>query len=247
MKNWLFSTLMLLVLAILILLIYEPLFEKSTSVSTISQAHNADSMQPGVEGTLTFCSDVWAPYVNAQDNGREGYVIDLLREIYEPLGYNVELEIIPWSLCLKAVRSGRTTGVIGTDAEEAPALIFPEETMGVYRPLFYTLSQSKWTYHGIETLNGIRLGVVQDYSYSDEMDAYIEQYRQTDSILLSKGEQPIDLLLNALQEGWLDAFVENQFTIDAFLGNNSEIRQNLRIAGPLTTDDRMYVAFSPED
>jgi polar amino acid transport system substrate-binding protein len=202
-------------------------------------------MQPGIEGSLTFCSDVWPPYVNAQDSGREGYVIDLLREIYEPLGYNVELEIIPWSRCLEAVSSGRTTGVIGADEEEAPDLVFPAETMGAYHPLFYTLSNSKWIYKGIETLHDIRLGVAQDYSYSDEMDAYIEQSRQTDRIMLSKGEQPLDLLLNALHEGRLDAFVEDQFTINAFMGNHSEIKQDLRVAGALTTNDRMYVAFSP--
>lgn len=247
MKYKLSSMLAVLILAVLAVLIYKPLLEQTPSASLLSQAHQTDSLQPGIEGVLTFCSDVWPPYVNVQGLGSEGYVIDLLREIYEPLGYSVEIEIIPWSLCLQSVNSGRTIGVIGTDEDEAPGLVFPEETMGEYHPLFYTLSKSKWTYQGMETLNTVRLGVVQDYSYSDELDAYIEEYRQTDSILLSKGEQPLDLLLKALQAGRIDAFVEDQFTVDALLGNKPEFRQGLRIAGSLKTDENMYVAFSPTD
>lgn len=241
------SILAVLILAVLAMLIYQPLLEKTPSASLSSQPHHTDSLRPGIEGALTFCSDVWPPYVKVQGRGSDGYVIDLLREIYEPLGYSVEIEIIPWSLCLQAVNSGRMIGAIGTDEDEAPGLVFPEETMGAYHPLFYTLSKSKWTYQGRETLNAVRLGVVQDYSYSDELDAYIEEHRQTDSILLSKGEQPLDLLLKVLLSGRIDAFVEDQFTVDALLGNNPEIKQNLRIAGSLTTDERMYVAFSPTD
>ena len=80
MKYKLSSTIAVLILAILVLLIYEPLLENAPSVSMPSHAHQMDSMQPGIEGTLTFCSAVWPPYVNAQGSERAGYVVDLLRD-----------------------------------------------------------------------------------------------------------------------------------------------------------------------
>jgi len=239
------SMLAVLLFAVLVLLIYLPLFEADSSLSISAQVHQMDSMKPGIEGTLTFCSDVWPPYVNAYGSGRKGYVIDLLREIYEPLGYEVNLEILPWSQCLQQVNSGRVTGVIGVDKEKAPGLIFPDETITGYRLSFYTLAQAEWAYQGPETLKGLRLGVVEDYSYPDELDAYIEEYRQTDRILLGRGEQAVALLLTALQAGRLDAFVADPFSVDALLNNKSEAEQNLRKTTPFVTDEKIYVAFGP--
>jgi polar amino acid transport system substrate-binding protein len=183
--------------------------------------------------------------VNEPGNHREGYVVDMLREIYQPLGFKVQLFIVPWSRCLEEVRIGRVTAVIGTDTEEAPDLIFPDATMGVYRPLFYTLAEADWTYHGIDALQEIRLGVVQDYSYSSELDTYIEDYHQTDRLLFAKGEQPMEPLLLALREERIEAFIENEFTVTAYFDDQPGELGLVREAGRLQTDDKMYVAFNP--
>lgn len=247
MEHRLSSMLAVLILAILVLLIYEPLLEIDRSASSAVHTHQTDSMQPGIEGTLSFCSDSRPPYVNLPGGGSEGYFIDLLQEIYEPLGYKVTLEITPWDLCLEAVESGRTTGAIGARRQETPGLVFPVETLGQFRPHFYTLSRSGWTYQGLKTLQAIRLGVLTEHSYSDELDEHIDQFRKTDRITLRKGEQAFELLLNDLQEGRLDALLADPLTVDVFMGKNPEIKQNLRVAGSLTTDERLYVAFSTED
>ncbi len=239
------SILMVLVLAALIFLVYQPVFEPSTLPPVVDESPPADVAGRDRGELLSFCSDVWPPYVNERGSRREGYVVDMLREVYQPLGFKVQLFIVPWSRCLEEVRIGQMTAVIGTDTEEAPELIFPKATMGVYRPLFYTLTEDSWIYPGIDALQKVRLGVVQDYSYSAKLDTYIKDYHQTDRLLFAKGEQPLETLFLALREERIDAFIENEITVNTYLANQPGKLGLIREAGALQADEKMFVAFNP--
>jgi len=245
MKNWLFVTLVVLLLASLVLLVYAPLMFSPAPPSSLTD-HPADTVRLGIEGTLTFCSDICPPYVTPPDGPPRGYAVDLLQAIYEPAGYTVKLVVTPWSRCLQEVQQGHISGVIGTDPDEAPELTFPSEDVGIYRPRFITLRDSQWTYRGLSSLREVRLGVIQGYSYAPDLDHYIQQQAQSERILFSKGESPHEHLFDALNKGKIDVFIENLQTHEAFVRLRSSGNDLLRIAGALPFAHSLFVAFNPQ-
>jgi len=246
MRNWLFVTLVVLLLASLVMLVYAPLMFSPLPPSSL-QAHPADSDHPGMEGSLTFCSDICTPYVNPPGAALRGYALDLLQSIYEPSGYTVNLVVAPWTRCLHEARTGHITGVIGTDPDEAPELTYPRETIGIYRPRFYTLPESRWTYRGLDSLREVRLGVSQGYSYTPELDRYIQQQAQSERVLFSKGERSLEHLFTALNEGQIDVFIQNLQTHEAFSKSRSPGHDPLRTAGVPPGDHPLFVAFNPAE
>ena len=90
MKNWLFAILVLGLLTLLVLLVFAPTFRGGTaSRSSGITPHPTDTTRPGIEGTLTFCSDIWPPYVNDPEQKQRGYSVELLQAIYSPAGFQV--------------------------------------------------------------------------------------------------------------------------------------------------------------
>jgi polar amino acid transport system substrate-binding protein len=247
MKSWLTLILAVLVLVALIFLVYQPVLEPLAPAPVVAERPPADAGTRDLGETLSFCSDVWLPYIYQPGNSRDGYVVDLLRKIYQPLGFDVQFFILPWSRCLDDVRDGRITASIGTETTDAPDFIFPGASMGMFLPLFYTLPETDWAYDGIDSLQGIRLGVVQDYAYSSDLDLFINKYHQTDRLLISKGEAPLEILFQALREKRIDVFVANSVTVNAFLQRDPVRKGLLRMAGQLKLPGILFVAYSPAD
>jgi len=244
MRNWLFVILVVLLLASLVLLVYAPLMF-TPPLPTSLKEHSADSAHPGIEGTLTFCSDICPPYVNPLDEPLRGYAFELLQSIYGPAGYTIDLVVAPRIRCLHEVHEGRITGIIGTSPDEAPELTFPRESIGIFRPRFFTFPESRWTYRGLDSLRDVRLGVSQGYSYAPDLDRYIQQQAQSERLLFSKGESSLEHLFAALRDGKIDVFIENLQTHEAFAKLRSPGKDPLRIAGVLAVDHPLYVAFNP--
>lgn len=246
MKNWLFVTLIVLILTALVLLVYTPIFLAPQSPPPFTSKHPADSTQRGIEGLLTFCTDVSEPFIPVRGETQSGYIPELLRMLYEPVGFQVELVRSPWGRCLSEALKGDMTGVIGTDPSQAASLVFPTEPLDAYRPQFYTLSESPWVYQDLQNLHEIRLGALRDYSYSSLLNAYLTRQGKSERLVFTQGERGLETLLLALHEGKIDAFVANQFTVDAFLKTRAAPKVKLRIAGSLLPKHKLFVAFNPE-
>jgi len=174
MKVWHLIVLVVAVLAALILLIlnsyYAPSLEEAKTLNYVgSTAENRSSLDITPENgrppnILFFCSDPWPPYAGHSHESRQGYIVDVIREIYEPLGYDVRYVNKPWSRCISETRTGKLSALAGADVDEVPDFVFPQETIGVTRPAFFVLKETAWTYQGLDSLATIKLGMIQDYT-----------------------------------------------------------------------------------
>jgi polar amino acid transport system substrate-binding protein len=194
--------------------------------------------------TLTFVSDPWMPYTGTANAADEGYAIDVLREIYEPLGYKVEYVPTPWSQALDDVENGAATALVCCHISEAPRLVYPQSPIAPMYAAFFVRGDSPWGYAGTESLEGIRLGVIQDYTYAAEIDAYIRQHSGTEQIFVARGTDALTRLIVALEEGRIDAFVENRPVGELALRELGIEPEAITIAGGVVAPD-VFVAFSP--
>lgn len=195
---------------------------------------------------LTFCSDPWMPYAGEAGSPKEGYVVDLLRAIFTPQGFEVRYQTYPWSRCIEETRQGQVLGILCAERQEAPDFTFPQEPVGVNQPAFFTRPGSDWTFTGIPSLEMIRLGAVQDYFYADDLEEYIRLHRESDRLILTKGTDALEHLFALLADGSIEALVENALVV-RYHQALATAPIPLREAGSIAGGGFLFVAFSPRD
>ena len=115
---------------------------------------------------LRITANVWPPYVDDQISGN-GVAIALVTEALERAGYEVQLGIEPWPKALEATQDGQYDIVCSlwlTD-DRAATLAFSEAYIENHIK-FIKRSNSDLQYHDRKDLDGLRIGIVNDYAYS---------------------------------------------------------------------------------
>ena len=78
---------------------------------------------------LRIRADSWMPFNGDPASEKPGYVVEVLREIFGPLGIKVDYQIMPWASALKAAEAGEIDGVIGANKKEAVNLVTGTESI----------------------------------------------------------------------------------------------------------------------
>ena len=121
---------------------------------------------PASADTLKITANVWPPYVDDKMSGN-GVAIALVTEALARAGYPSELVLEPWPRALEATKAGQYDVICSlwhTDARSA-TLAFSEPYME-NQIKFIKRSDSDIQYYDRDDLNGLRIGVVNDYAYS---------------------------------------------------------------------------------
>lgn len=195
--------------------------------------------------TITIRSDSWPPYNDDPKDPKAGYMIEVMKAIYEPLGHKIDYRLMSWDDSLKNVQKGKFNAVVGAAREDAEGFIFPEETFGGSKNTFFVLKTSNWVYSDPASIKQVRLGAIEDYSYSETIDEYIKANRKNGKVVFTRGEEALQLLINRLQTGKVDAIVEDASVMFfALLKMKIPLGEIKAVGSPNDTQD-IYVAFSP--
>ncbi|MFP6848836.1 MAG: transporter substrate-binding domain-containing protein [Pseudomonas sp.] len=195
--------------------------------------------------TLVIAGDVWCP-INCQPGAeRPGIFVELAQQIFAESGVEVHYQALNWARALQLVRRGEVNAAIGAGVEDAADFIFSATPVTLSRNCFYTRQDSTWLFTGPESLAQQRLGVINDYSYGDQLNAYIERYRhRSDRIQVAAGDRALELSIRKLRLGRVDTVLENAWVIQALLARQARVGE-LREAGCRVPDVPIYLAFSP--
>lgn len=196
--------------------------------------------------TLSVRSDSWPPYNAEPKSPKPGYMIQVLWEIFKPQGYVVDYDILSWAESLDAVREGKFNAVVGAAKDDAPDFIFPQETFGLSDTAFFVKKGSAWRYDGPSSYKKVKIGVIESYSYNEEVDAYLES-SSGDNVFVATGDNPLLQLIQMLRSGEIDVVVEDSNVMfDALVDNNIALGE-ITPAGRGDEISDLYVAFSPAD
>jgi polar amino acid transport system substrate-binding protein len=224
----------------------------SLSLAALAAAAPADAAPAGDRAAppaprlVTICSDPWMPYAGEAGPGAdEGYVIALARAALGRSGHQVRYVVVPWSRCIADVQAGRWDAIAGVDEREVPDLHYPAEPAGETRPSFFTRADSTWTYQGLASLEGIRLGAIQGYAYADEVDGWIKAHHDDRHLFLAAGTEPLRRLFEMLDAGRVDAIIESPL-VAAWTARRlgRPAGHPLREAGVVGAQVPIYLAFS---
>lgn len=106
---------------------------------------------------------------------------------------------------------------------------------------FFIKAESSWKYEGIDSLKAIKLGVVKDYAYSEEVDSYITA--NPSGINAFSGDDALDKGIKLLIADRIGAFIDDDIVVPEFLKKTDQTSK-VKVASCLEPDS-IYIAFSP--
>jgi polar amino acid transport system substrate-binding protein len=197
--------------------------------------------------TVSLRADNWYPLNGNPADAKPGYVIEILKAVFEKDGGKVDYSIMPWKRAVGEVEKGAVDGVIGALKSDTPEFIFPEEPIGISENACFVKKGSPWTYSSLESLKDHRLGIVNGYSYSDKLDEYIKQ-NQGNARLIdeSSGDNADEQAIRKLQAGRIDTFVEVRMVFWAQVTRLGLKTEDFAEAGLVSQAEPLYVSFSPK-
>ena len=192
--------------------------------------------------TLRFRADTWMPVNGDATSDQPGYAVEVLRAIFTKQGIMVDYQTMPWPDALRAADDGTVDGVIGASRKEASRLILPEEVIGVARFGLYVRQANPWTFSGLGSLQGVRLGAIDGYAYWEALDEYVQTHHAPDVVLFT-GETPLKDGLAMLSNGAIDVMSEN-VSVFTWAARNEWLQPSAFRLAYVHPGDDAFVAFA---
>jgi len=193
---------------------------------------------------VSLRADVWFPHNGEPASATPGYMIEIAKEIFGAAGIQVNYENMPWERALQITRAGQNDCVVGAAKGDAPDFIFPDEPQGSDQSFAFVKKGAAWRYSGIASFSSVKLGVVEGYSYTTEVDEYIKANKSSGKVQSVAGETPLEQNMRKLLAGRIDAIVESR---PVFLAMAKKLQLDGKFdeAGNVGEPSELYIACSP--
>lgn len=180
-------------------------------------------------------SNNWAPYFDLTDGTAKGLSVDIITEALKSQGYDLEIKVIPWARALKGVIDAQYD--ILPDAwytkERAKNLNFSNHYF-VNRIKVISRIDDTFVFEDIKSLSKKRIGVIRDYSYSQEFNDFTEVLKVPTNSL----EQSLRLLLEKKVDGIL---ADEKVFLD-LIKDRPEIITSIKISKNDLDQSKLFVA-----
>lgn len=190
-----------------------------------------------------FCPYLCNPEM---EDGKEGYVAEIIRSIYGDAGYQVQFHWVPYVRGIKMTESGQYDGMPMLNAFSSQKIPMSDESVGVLNQNFYVKKGDPWRYGGIGSLEDIVVGSIIGYNYSvldPQYESYLRKHRHSEKVVYTAGEDATLINLKKLLAGRIRTFNECSDRVD-YLAAKAGFIDKLGVAGSLGALDN-YLGFSP--
>jgi len=201
---------------------------------------------PAFGDEITIRADIYCPYNCEPQSEKPGLLIEIVKYAFEKAGHTVQYEILNWSRAVLETRKGKYNAIVGAYKGDAPDFVFPENGLAISQVCFYVKKENTWEFDGINSLSKVSIGVINDYSYGELLDKYIEEHKKDpERVQVNAGNDALEKNLSKLIKDRITVVVEDQAVMGYLLkkmGQSDAVRK----AGCLEAQN-IYVAFSPEN
>lgn len=223
----------------------------SSATAPESEAENTALAEPENKGvssekSIIVVADPWCPHNCKAGAAKEGYMIDIAREAMAEAGYTLEYRNFSWARALRMTRNGSFHAVVGAFRTDAPDFIFPDLAQGRASIALFTHPDNGWVYSGPESLQGQTLLAINGYSYTAELDTYIERYRNDpDRVLILSGSTPLQRAIAMLDQHRVGIVAADDYVMAWVLRKNPDIAGNRPRKAGEVSETPSFIAFSP--
>lgn len=133
---------------------------------------------PATAEVLRLATGQFAPYAT-QERPDQGIALDIVRRAFALEGFEVEYTFKPWTRTLEESRAGLwdATAYWGRNPERDKGFLISDNVLTEQWVLVYRQSAFKeapFDWRGLTDLKGLRIGVVQSYTYTPEFLALLK-------------------------------------------------------------------------
>jgi polar amino acid transport system substrate-binding protein len=118
-----------------------------------------------------------APTAYMQDGRPSGILADVVTEAFRRMGYQFEIQLMPWARCLAEVRSGGVDGIFSVFKlpERAEFLTYTSVPVITQVEAFFVPADSNLKFTGeMSQLGGLRIGTIRGTSYGIKVDTALK-------------------------------------------------------------------------
>ena len=200
---------------------------------TFFVASTLSAAQPEV---LKVCYDQWPPMTMypSQQDPRRGFVIEMLSDIYEDAGYDLDFYAVPLARGIDMVSNG-LCDLLPENAfspiEEA-GYVFAEKASFEYPMAFVVRQDDDWQYEGIKSLQNRQVATGPGWDYSSmsvAYQSYLDDPVNFDNIETMTGEDDVvNRILNIIVAKRIDLYADNVLLLKHTL-NETGLSDQLKI------------------
>jgi len=189
---------------------------------------------------IKIASIDWPPQLmpNAE---KPGYIREIITQVFKDSPYQLQIKTYPWSRAIHLVSNGKADALLAPAKIEAPGLLYPVNEVGLQRMCFFTKADSTFQYTGVQSLAGMKIGILQDGSISESLTKYVATHPRQFSYM-PYNKNYLQQSLGKLRMGRIDAFL---FTYNSTIHalNQLKIKDRVQVAG-CDYQAKVYIAFT---
>jgi len=196
-------------------------------------------------------SDAWCPYSCDPASDKQGILVEVAKIIFQKAGHTVDYGELNWARAIAEVREGKSDGLVDAYKSDAPDFIFPEEPVLISKMCFFVKEDDSWKFKGYDTLKGRQISVINDYSYGEKFDAYIQKNaNQGDrTITILSGMDLTRRRIKQIAAGRIDTVLEDWFVFPSKVKSRQQMKEYKQIKGfknvGCLRGEKLYIAFTP--
>lgn len=194
---------------------------------------------------ISIVADEWCPYNCEPGSENPGYIIEIAQKVFSAAGHQVVYANVNWARAIREARSGKYSAIVGAIVSDAPDFIYPTLDQGVTKSCFFKEPHLPWMFKGIDSMNEVKIGVINDYSYGDVIDGYIETGKASNGVQVVGGDNPLKLNVNKILKGRIDVLLEDPAVLGFYL--KAEGKQDKLVNAGCTEGDPLFASFSPSN
>lgn len=192
--------------------------------------------------TITIAADSWCPINCDTSDINIGIMVEIAQTVFRDAGHQIEYKIMPWSRAIHEARIGKINGIIGAFKGDAPDFVFPEnELLSISSNSIFVRKRSKWKFDNINSLSLLKLAVIQDYDYGEELNKYILNNK---NIYIISGINPLERGIKMIHSGRVDAIVECA-PVFWYTVSKMGLDNDFKCLGKVSPPEKCFIAFSP--
>ncbi len=210
-----------------------------------TRAAAADAGESAPDSLIILAADAWPPYNCAADDTLEGYLVEVARAVFEPLGYRVEYRIVPWQRALAGTLAGTYDAALGASPAEADGLVLPATELLLSRAALFARADSDLRIAGPADLDPLSVGAISGYNYDGWLGLWLQaNAERPDRVQLLSGDYPIRQNLQKLVGGRLDLVADNPASI-AYTAGRLGLADLIRQVAISGDPEACHIAFAP--
>ena len=149
--------------------------------------------------TVTFVGDPWPPYVEGVlgEDAKAGVAVEVVNEIFSHIeNVNARFPLIPWNRALIEVEAGSQDGIgILLKTPEREEFMVYSVPMITSMNMVWSTADNVFEWDSVEDFHGLRVGIIDGYSYGEELDRNFKTGRIV-TVKLSTVERMFTMLAN---------------------------------------------------